>query len=87
MADRQTTDVAIIGGGIAGSAAAVLLGRQGINTTLIDPHEEHPHDFRCEKFNDVQVETIKRMNLADVIFPSITPIKDVWISRCQGKRN
>ena len=33
------TDIAIIGGGLAGSTAAAMLGRAGIATVLIDPHE------------------------------------------------
>jgi 2-polyprenyl-6-methoxyphenol hydroxylase-like FAD-dependent oxidoreductase len=34
MAD---TDVAIIGGGLAGSTAAAMLGRKGISAVLVDP--------------------------------------------------
>jgi len=33
------TDIAIIGGGLAGSTAAAVLGRAGILTVLIDPHQ------------------------------------------------
>ena len=43
------TDIAIIGGGLAGSLAAVMLGRAGIRAILIDPHERYPLDFRVEK--------------------------------------
>ena len=31
------TDIAIIGGGLAGSTAAAMLGRAGIASVLIDP--------------------------------------------------
>ena len=31
------TDIAIVGGGLAGSIAAAMLGRAGIPTLLIDP--------------------------------------------------
>jgi 2-polyprenyl-6-methoxyphenol hydroxylase-like FAD-dependent oxidoreductase len=43
------TDVAIIGGGLAGSTATAMLGRAGIATILIDPQEVYPFDFRVEK--------------------------------------
>lgn len=43
------TDIAIIGGGLAGSTAAAMLGRAGISAVLIDPHETYPADFRVEK--------------------------------------
>jgi glycine/D-amino acid oxidase-like deaminating enzyme len=43
------TDIAIIGGGLAGSTAAAMLGRAGIPTILIDPHQVYPFDFRVEK--------------------------------------
>ena len=45
------TDIAIIGGGLAGSTAAAMLGRAGIATLLIDPHEIYPVDFRVEKLS------------------------------------
>jgi 2-polyprenyl-6-methoxyphenol hydroxylase-like FAD-dependent oxidoreductase len=43
------TDIAIIGGGLAGSTAAAMLGCAGIPTILIDPHPTYPPDFRGEK--------------------------------------
>ncbi len=50
----RRTDIAIVGGGIAGSAAAAMLGRAGIDAVLIDPHEVYPFDFRCEKLDAKQ---------------------------------
>ena len=43
------TDIAIIGGGLAGSTAAAMLGRAGIAAILVDPHAVYPPDFRIEK--------------------------------------
>lgn len=43
------TDIAIIGGGLAGSTAVAMLGRAGISTVLIDPHQVYPFDLRVEK--------------------------------------
>ncbi len=41
------TDIAIVGGGLAGSTAAAMLGRAGFRVVLIDPHTVYPPDFRC----------------------------------------
>ena len=49
------TDIAIVGGGLAGSTAAAMLGRAGIDAVLIDPHPAYPPDFRCEKLDGSQV--------------------------------
>ena len=46
------TDVAIIGGGLAGSIAAAMLGRAGVRAALIDPHAVYPPDLRCEKLDE-----------------------------------
>ncbi len=78
---KSKTDIAIIGGGIAGSAAAVLLGRAGYDLTIIDPHESFPEDFRCEKFNVEQIATLERMGLGEFVFDALTPISDIWIAR------
>jgi 2-polyprenyl-6-methoxyphenol hydroxylase-like FAD-dependent oxidoreductase len=40
------TDVAIIGGGLAGSTAAAMLGRAGVATLMIDPRPVYPPELR-----------------------------------------
>jgi 2-polyprenyl-6-methoxyphenol hydroxylase-like FAD-dependent oxidoreductase len=60
------TDIAIIGGGLAGSTAAAMLGRAGIPAILIDPHDTYPADFRVEKLSGrVQVERFLRTGIAE----------------------
>jgi 2-polyprenyl-6-methoxyphenol hydroxylase-like FAD-dependent oxidoreductase len=48
------TDIAVIGGGLAGSTAAAMLGRAGIPNILIDPHQTYPIDFRVEKLCGIE---------------------------------
>ena len=60
------TDIAIIGGGLAGSTAAAMLGRAGIAAVLIDPHEVYPFDFRVEKLSgDEQLDRFCRTGIAE----------------------
>ena len=64
----QYIDIAIIGGGLAGSTAAAILGRAGIPTVLIDPHPVYPFDFRVEKLSgDEQLDRFYRTGIADSV--------------------
>ena len=82
-ADRtmQHTDIAIIGGGLAGSTAAAMLGRAGISTVLVDPHRIYPQDFRCEKLDVIQVELLRKTGLADAVFAVATLDDEISVAR------
>jgi 2-polyprenyl-6-methoxyphenol hydroxylase-like FAD-dependent oxidoreductase len=75
------TDVAIVGGGLAGSTAAAMLGRAGYDAVLIDPHPVYPSDFRCEKLDSSQVRLLHKTGLADDVLRVATPDLEVWIAR------
>lgn len=80
------TDVAIVGGGLAGSTAAAMLGRAGIRTALIDPHPIYPPDLRCEKLDSGQAAIFRKTGLADAVLPATTfdgAVRDGnnWIAR------
>ena len=80
------TDIAIVGGGLAGSTAAAMLGRAGIAAVVIDPHEVYPPDFRCEKIAGPHVDALRRTGLADLVLPATTYDRAVndgttWIAR------
>jgi 2-polyprenyl-6-methoxyphenol hydroxylase-like FAD-dependent oxidoreductase len=76
------TDIAIIGGGLAGSTAAAMLGRAGIPTVLIDPHQVYPFDFRVEKISgDEQVGRFYETGIADSVLRSATHDGENWIAR------
>ncbi len=77
----RQTDVAIVGGGLAGSVAAAMLGRQGIDAIVVDPHEQYPADFRCEKLDPSQLELLRSTGLADAILPHLTIGQEVWVAR------
>ncbi|NVN86786.1 MAG: FAD-dependent monooxygenase [Rhodopseudomonas sp.] len=75
------TDIAIVGGGLAGSIAAAMLGRAGISTIVIDPHPVYPPDFRCEKLGGAQLDILRKTGLAEAVLRATTHDRDVWIAR------
>jgi 2-polyprenyl-6-methoxyphenol hydroxylase-like FAD-dependent oxidoreductase len=75
------TDIAIVGGGLAGSMAAAMLGRKGHNAVLIDPHRHYPPDFRCEKLDPSQVRLLRKTGLADAVLRAATLDSQLWIGR------
>jgi 2-polyprenyl-6-methoxyphenol hydroxylase-like FAD-dependent oxidoreductase len=77
----RQTDVAIVGGGLAGSTAAAMLGRAGVNTILADPHPLYPKDFRCEKLDASQVALLRKTGLGEAVLRAATPDINVWIAR------
>jgi len=75
------TNIAIIGGGLAGSTAAAMLGRAGIDTALVDPHTAYPPDFRCEKLDEEQIGLLARTGLGDIVAAAASPYRENWIVR------
>jgi 2-polyprenyl-6-methoxyphenol hydroxylase-like FAD-dependent oxidoreductase len=81
MPDMRETDVAIVGGGLAGSTAAAMLGRAGIPAVLIDPHPTYPPDFRCEKLDASQVALLNKTGLAGAVLRAVTVDEEICVAR------
>jgi 2-polyprenyl-6-methoxyphenol hydroxylase-like FAD-dependent oxidoreductase len=76
------TDITIIGGGLAGSIAAAMLGRAGVAAVLIDPHVTYPPDFRLEKLGgDKQLGRFFKTGIAESALRSATYGDVNWIAR------
>ncbi|WFU69925.1 NAD(P)/FAD-dependent oxidoreductase [Bradyrhizobium sp. CB2312] len=54
-------DVAIVGGGLAGSLAAAVLARAGHRVALIDKRAVYPDEFRVEKIGGHQLEMFRKL--------------------------
>ncbi|CAL76861.1 conserved hypothetical protein; putative hydroxylase with FAD/NAD(P)-binding domain [Bradyrhizobium sp. ORS 278] len=76
------TDIAIIGGGLAGSITAAMLGRAGIAAILVDPHVVYPPDFRIEKISGAeQIARFRCTGVADKALHRATLAAENWIAR------
>jgi 2-polyprenyl-6-methoxyphenol hydroxylase-like FAD-dependent oxidoreductase len=60
-------DVVVVGGGIAGTTAAVVLGRLGLSIALVDLHGEFPQDFRADKVAGEQAVLMRRLGLFEAL--------------------
>jgi 2-polyprenyl-6-methoxyphenol hydroxylase-like FAD-dependent oxidoreductase len=80
-AQMRNTDVVIVGGGLGGSLAAAMLCRAGVDAVLIDPHPVYPPDFRCEKLDATQLQTLGLTGLADAVVSESSPYKETWAAR------
>jgi 2-polyprenyl-6-methoxyphenol hydroxylase-like FAD-dependent oxidoreductase len=77
----RTTDIAIIGGGLAGSTAAAMLGRAGFGVVLVDPHAVYPPELRCEKIDGPQARILQRTGIADAVLRAGTFDGASWVAR------
>jgi 2-polyprenyl-6-methoxyphenol hydroxylase-like FAD-dependent oxidoreductase len=77
----RQTDIVIAGGGLAGSAAAAMLGRAGYSVVLADPHTAYPPDFRAEKIDGQQMRVLRKTGLADAMLRAATYDGETWVAR------
>jgi thioredoxin reductase len=76
------TDIAIISGGLAESTAAAMLGRAGIATVLIDPHQTLSIRLPRRKISgDEQLDRFYQTGIADSVLRSATHDAENWIAR------
>ena len=78
---REQVEVAIVGGGMAGSLLAALLSRAGHDIVLCDLHETYPPDFRAEKPSPPQVARLEALGFGAALHRVATPIGDLAIAR------
>lgn len=77
QAAAQDFDVVVVGAGLAGAAAAVVLARHGYAVAVVDPYESFPPLFRAEKIEPDQVELLTRLGLFGGVEPATTLIREI----------
>ena len=75
------TDIAVVGGGLAGSTAAAMLGRAGISAVVIDPHAKYPPDLRSEKISTNQLALLRKTGLVDAALRAGRHDGGIWTAR------
>ncbi|WP_237479953.1 FAD-dependent oxidoreductase [Lichenibacterium dinghuense] len=81
VAETGIHDVAIVGAGLAGTALASALLRDGLRVALIDARASHPREFRAEKLGAGQMERFQALGLGDSVGCVATPMDDLWVVR------
>lgn len=64
---RTVADIAIVGGGLAGSLAAAMLARAGHRIALIDKRAVYPDEFRVEKIGGHQLAMLRKLGFLDAL--------------------
>jgi len=70
-------DVVIAGAGLAGTAMAAVLGRQGWRVALVDPYRECRPTFKAEKIEPDQAALFRQLSLLGGILPHAARIESV----------
>ena len=77
MATKQSVDVVVVGGGIAGSALATVLARRGVEVTVLERQTEYHDRVRGELMQPWGVAEAQRLGLAD----DFQRAGGVWLTR------
>lgn len=63
-----TTDVAVVGAGVAGTALGYLLARSGVDVTLVERHTDLAREFRGFGFQPLALRYFDGMGLLDEVY-------------------
>jgi 2-polyprenyl-6-methoxyphenol hydroxylase-like FAD-dependent oxidoreductase len=77
----MTTDIIIIGGGLAGTSAAIVLANAGHDVALIDARADYPPEFRAEKMGRPHMDLFERLGLGAIARAHCTPYGAVSVAR------
>ncbi len=69
--------IVIVGAGVAGTAAAVLLGRKGLSVALVDPHLNFPPVFKAEKIESDQADLLRKCGLFEPFLARAARIREI----------
>lgn len=82
----QTAPILVVGGGMAGSLLALVLGRQGRAVTVFDPRREPVPVFRNEKLGHEQIALLEKFGALDCFAEACWPAASDPDAYPQGER-
>ncbi len=82
--DDVRSEVAVVGAGLGGAAAAAVLSRAGCDVIVVDRHSTYPADFRAEQLVGWQTDALHRLGLLDGIVGQSAPAPSATAT-CFGK--
>jgi 2-polyprenyl-6-methoxyphenol hydroxylase-like FAD-dependent oxidoreductase len=74
---KPDADAIIVGAGLAGAAAASVLGKQGRRVILLDSRPAFPPVFKAEKIEPDQAELLRKIGLFDLVLPRAKRIHEI----------
>ncbi len=80
-APAAQADVVIVGAGLAGSLAALVLARQGKRVAIIDHHAVFPKEFRCEKLSPRQMALMRQLDVLDCLSAVTRQFNEIVVVR------
>jgi len=72
-----SSDVVIVGAGVAGAALATVLARRGVRVALVDRAASCAPCFKAEKIEPDQADRLRELGLFDDVRSVFTPIRSV----------
>ncbi|MBI5854512.1 MAG: FAD-dependent monooxygenase [Nitrospirae bacterium] len=81
MNSTSVWDVAIVGAGLAGASAAIVLTGKGVRVALIDSRETYPACFKAEKIEPDQADLFRKFGLLEGLLPSASRIHEIVSAR------
>jgi 2-polyprenyl-6-methoxyphenol hydroxylase-like FAD-dependent oxidoreductase len=70
---QSAAQIVVVGGGLAGTLAAVVLARAGHDVALIDLHALYPPDFRAEQLVGGQIDLLRGLGVLEGLVGSVAP--------------
>jgi 2-polyprenyl-6-methoxyphenol hydroxylase-like FAD-dependent oxidoreductase len=72
-----SSEIVIVGAGLAGVTLAAVLGRQGRRVIVVDPRSSCPPLFRAEKIEREQVRLLRKFGLLKHLLPYAARVREV----------
>ena len=82
LPDTTRVDVAVVGGGLAGTIAAVQLAARGLSAAVVDLHATPAPEFRAEQLVGPQIGRLTELGLLG----SMTQGSRLWTEAVNGRR-